>query len=1187
MDRDPPSDFSDIIRTHRAARGWTQVELAERMGVTNVTISRWEKGRVVPSSILWGRFLALAKPKVGPRDSLVSRQDTRIDFVGDGRAVRAMVQGERLAFGHLVNPTFATEVARIDALPHQRMAVYDQMLPQARLRFLLADDAGAGKTVMTGLYIREMLARRLLKRILIVPPAGLVGNWQSELRELFGMEFTIVTGTQLGQDAGNPFAEPDRGDRVICSVDTLRGERAFRRLADDGVAPYELVVFDEAHKLSARQDADLTIRKTARYQLAEALAGVPNRKADWALAWSARHLLLLTATPHMGREYPYFALWRLLDPQTFSTVDAFRAMGAGRRARWFIRRTKEEMIGFDGKPLYPKRTTDTFSYELGQGAISEQTLYDKTTDYLRFVYNRARLLNRTAARLALLVFQRRLASSTYALLRSLERRLDRLDEIIRDVVARRVSLSQLLRDAPELEDDDDPFEARTADEEEAMAGMEENERAEEKILAAALASTVADLEIEKEHVRELIELAAKVQASGQESKFDRLRDILADPRFKGEKFLIFTEHRDTLTYLRSRLEGMGFSGQIGTIHGGMNYVERAEEVAFFRKPLNEGGARVLVCTDAAGEGINLQFCWVMVNFDMPWNPARLEQRMGRIHRYGQKRPEVFILNLIAGDTREGQVIRILLEKLEAIRKEMRSEKVFDVIGRVFQDVRISDYMERALLGEDGRQLLLDLGGHLTKEQVEAVAERERRLYGDGGDVKASLPELRRRMDAEVYSQLLPGYVRQYMRDAAPLLKLSLSEAGEGEFQLAPKSPRALDPFLPLLSSRDAGGARITFSRRVRGENGAAWVHPGEPIFERFRALVVEASAASARRGAIFVDPAAEASYLLHLASVVVLRRADPTLAALRREEVIEHALVAVSQNEAGVVAVRPVEEFLLCEPASGGLPPDAQRLAVSAGARIEEARAFLVGDVAKAKAQQRRDVINADLTTRLNLLRQGFVFEQTELAEARSRWNQKKREGNRAAEQAIERIRELQRAWESRLEEAEQTILREPGLIGVGPVEFLAHVLVRPAGGEQEAAMRYDAEVERIAMERVIAHERAAGADVKDVHTPELALRAGLHTPRPGFDVLSWRPDGTRRCIEIKGRARRGRIHISTNEWSAACNRRGEFWLYGVFDCATPVPQIVAVQDPFGRLLAKTTGFELDAEEIFAQGEVL
>jgi hypothetical protein len=252
-----------------------------------------------------------------------------------------MAEGEQLSFGHMANPAFGTEVARIHPLPHQRIAVYDHMLKQKRLRFLLADDAGAGKTIMTGLYIREMFARRLLKRVLIVSPAGLVGNWQRELAILFGLTFRIVSGSDA-RDA-NPFVGED-SDCVIVSLDTLAGARVFSRLQEPEVFPYDLVVFDEAHKLSAHRGADLYVSKTDRYKLAEALAGIKGLEPQWTLSWSVPHLLLLTATPHMGKDYPYYALWRLLEPEILSTSEAFSDFPPERRWQYFIRRTKEEYV---------------------------------------------------------------------------------------------------------------------------------------------------------------------------------------------------------------------------------------------------------------------------------------------------------------------------------------------------------------------------------------------------------------------------------------------------------------------------------------------------------------------------------------------------------------------------------------------------------------------------------------------------------------------------------------------------------------------------------------------------------------------------------------------------------------------------------------------------------------------------
>lgn len=1179
-----PHNYAEIIRTARLAKGWTQLELATQLTVTNVTISRWEKGRVEPSILLWKKFLDLANPSFKAEAPDIVESQHPVDFMGDGLAVRAMVEGVRLAYGHLANPAFATEVSKIDPLPHQRIAVYEHMINQPRLRFLLADDAGAGKTIMTGLYIREMISRRLIQRVLIVPPAGLVGNWQNELRELFGMEFDIVTGPDLASRNANPFSIGPNANRIICSVDTLRSERAFLRLAEDEVLPYDLVVFDEAHKLSARQDADLTVRRSARYELAEALAGVPNRKAEWNLGWHARHLLLLTATPHMGKDYPFFALWKLLDPQTFSTIDAFNAMPRESRERYFIRRTKEEMVTFDGRALYPKRNADTFSYDLTQGPISEQALYDQTTEYLRHIYNRAKLLNKTAAQLVLGVFQRRMASSTYALLRSLERRLQRLESVIDDVIAGKIDLLKLAKKAAQLSIEDDPFEAHTADEEAGDNGQEANERSEEEILGSFVATTISDLETEKEYVSNLLALAHKVQDLGHESKFERLRAVIEDQRFRDEKLLVFTEHRDTLTYLKGRLEGLGFTGQVASIHGGMNYLARGHQVEFFKQPVEQGGARIMVCTDAAGEGINLQFCWVMANYDVPWNPARLEQRMGRIHRYGQRHSEVFILNLIAGKTREGKVVKVLLDKLELIRKELKSEKVYDVIGRVFQGASISAYMRRSLEGEDTEQLAIDLGGLLTKEQVTAIAERERQLYGGGGDVAKRLPALKEQMASEVYSQLLPGYVRQFALDASPLIHMQLTPLEKDRFRLSPTRPKAIDTLLPLFDAKGNNQFDITFSRPQGLETGSIWIHPGEPVFDQLRELVNLSAKADAQRGAVFVDPSSSSSYLLHLGSMAIVRRADPSLEALAVDEVLEQSLIAVRQHEDGTLTVCPVEEFLLLEPRTGGMPLDAQRLAISAQGHIDEARAFMVGTVAKDLAQKHRDRLNGDLASRVEFLRQGFFYEEKELVERRLIWSKRRRDGHTLAEQEITRIRDLQRAGEMRLQNAEEAILREPALIGVGPVEFLAHVLVRPASSDEES-MRYDAEVERVAMDLVIAHERALGARIHEVHTPELALKAGLNTPHPGFDVLSYRPDNARRCIEIKGRARSGNIHISTNEWAAAANRREEYWLYVVFDCASSSPRIVIVQDPFGKLIQKAVGFELNAADILAASE--
>jgi len=1167
MDHQPGEDYPAQIKRLRARLGLTQAGLAERLGVSFPTINRWENGKSRPSQLSWSQILKLAGDEADqvsePEPPPYTAKPPVLDFTAGSEVVRVLVEGERLSFGHLANPAFATEIASIDPLPHQRIAVYDHMLKQPRLRFLLADDAGAGKTIMTGLYIREMLSRRLLKRVLIVPPAGLVGNWQRELSTLFSLQFDVVSGSDAR--TRNPFIGPS-SDRLIVSVDTLAGERMFARLQqEDDVEPYGLVVFDEAHKLSCDRGADFRVRKTDRYRLAEAIAGVHTGDGTWRLPWHAHHFLLLTATPHMGKDYPYYALWRLLEPEVLTTTEAFDQFPADHRKQYFIRRTKEEMVKLTGEPLYPRRIADTLGYDLAQGEVSEQRLYDETTEYLQHVYNRAKLLNQSAARLAMGVFQRRLASSTYALLRSFERRIEKLGVVIDDVQAGRITMEQLQTLQRRITEDDDVLESKTADDESTEDGQEENELAEGKLLQGVIAASLGDLVAERQQVEQLRDLARQVQDLGQESKFDKLRAVITDPKFAGEKLIVFTEHRDTLDFLVRRLGGLGYTGQIAMIHGGMHYTERQDQVERFREPSGEGGARFMICTDAAAEGINLQFCWIMINYDVPWNPARLEQRMGRIHRYGQKHDPVIILNLVAPSTREGRVLKTLLDKLEKIRKQLKSDKVYDSIGRIFADVSIKKYMEMAVLG-DPEAVARELDGRLTREQVQALAERERRLYGDGGDVKKELPRLRESLEREVFFRLLPGYVRRFISSAAPLIKIHVEGDLGGVFALRPARKGAVDRLLTALEVYSSHQRKSLSVVRPGDREACVWMHPGEPVFERFREIVRGQLGRDALRGAVFVDPTAKKPYLFHLARLTVVRKADAELDDLGQEETVECRLVGVRQSEGAEVSLCPVEHLLLLR-GGHGLPPEAQRLAAVAKDRRNVVQAYLAERIARTMAVENRSRLLNTLGERETFVKRGFDFQEAELAVARARLSQKAREGNKAAAQHLSEIKEQQRALSQRRDRALAILRREPELIVPGEVEFIAHALVVPSSDEEDLE-RLHADVEQIAMELVRAFEEAAGAKVKFVHTPELARAAGL-PDHPGFDVLSIPPGNERRCIEVKGRAGTGEIEVTDNEWARACNLRSDYWLYVVYHCATPTPQMVRVQDPFAKLLVR------------------
>lgn len=1171
MQPTPTDNFPTEIKRLRARLGLTQVMLADRLGVSFPTVNRWENGKSVPSQLSWNRLREIAGESDESDSADTSdrpESDPLLDFTANSDVVSALVEGERLSFGHLANPAFATETSNIDPLPHQRLAVYDHMLKQTRLRFLLADDAGAGKTIMTGLYIREMISRRLLRRILIVPPAGLIGNWQNELKGLFNLSFNVVAGSDAKN--ANPFVG-NGSDRVIVSVDTLAGERMFARLREGKVEPYDLIVFDEAHKLSVDRGNDFRIRKTDRYRLAEALAGVRGLQPAWQLPWSSHHLLLLTATPHQGKDYPYYGLWKLLEPEVLSTPEAFDQYPAERRQFHFIRRTKEEMVHLDGRPLYPKRISDTLGYDLTQGPVSEQALYDETTDYMRHVYNRAKMLNRSAARLAMSVLQRRLASSTYALMRSFERRIGKLDDLIRQVQEGKLTEEQLVILQRRLAKEEDILDTKTADEETTIDGREEGEVAEERLLAGVIAASLADLIVEREQVIGLRDMARKVYEKGEESKFDKLREVLTEARFAGEKFIIFTEHRDTLDYLIQRLGGMGYTGQIAQIHGGMYYTERQAQVERFRKPIEDGGARFMLCTDAAAEGINLQFCWIMINFDVPWNPARLEQRMGRIHRYGQKHDPVHVINLVAPKTREGLVIETLLKKLETIRDSLGSEKVFDSIGRLFEGVSLKAYMERAIV-EGTDEIAHELDGRLTKEQVEALAAKDKMLYGDGGDVKRQLPRLREELSTEVYRRLMPGFVQQYLVSASPLIQIEIDGDMDRCFSFRAKSKGAVDPLLHALEMYSQPQRECLTVHRPEADQDAIWVHPGEPVFEQFRALVSDRLGDQARRGSVFIDVTTEKPYLFHVAFVNVIREADPELPALAHEEVLDCRLVGIKQFEGADVQLCPVEQLLLLK-GGHGLPPAAQRLAAVAAKHRDQAEAFLIERIARGLAIEKRETLESTLPEREQFVQRGFNFRETELATARVIHSEKARNGNAAAARALKEIKEQQRTLSKRREIALATLSREPELIGPGELVFLAHAIVVPSSSAKDIQRQND-EIEQVAMDVARAYEEAEGATVKYVHTPELARAAGL-TDNPGFDLLSIYPAGDprgRRAIEVKGRSRTGDVEVSANEWARAANLRNGYWLYVVYDCGTPAPSLMRVQDPFGSLLARASG---------------
>jgi superfamily II DNA or RNA helicase len=1137
-----------------------------RVGRERIVHQVERRGRVL--------FLSFRHPQTGALDRQpfsLDEVDRRFEvlmaqavvFQARPEIVRLVAEAHRLEHAYLFNPLFATETSSIDLLPHQLAAVYGLpptpeapdgrpgLLDHPRLRFLLADDAGAGKTIMAGLVIREMLLRRIVKRVLVVPPAGLVGNWERELRNLFRLRFRILSGADA-QD-GNPFTD-SRSDLAIVSVDTLWRERM--REAYLVAPPYDLVVFDEAHKLSAWRDADLTIQKTRRYEMAEQIAG------------QGRHLLLMTATPHMGKDDPYYFLWRLLEPELLSSQASFGRLTPTQKQRYLLRRMKEEMIRFDGTAIYPPRESRTIEYPLTQGKGQEQDLYDQTTTYCETHYDRARLRNRSAAGLAMGILQRRLASSTWALFKSLERRAEKLAGILQALESGRLTVEELetcqfALPAQDIRD------IKTGDEEESEEGLEESERQDEAAVSATEARTIEELGAELVEVKRLVRLARQVYDRRQESKFESLWKALEE--YPDTKALVFTEFRDTLDFLVSRLEGKGLTGKIAHIHGGLDYRERDRQAAFFREP---DGARVMVATDAAGEGINLQFCWLLINYDIPWNPARIEQRMGRVHRYKQEH-DVLLLNMVAGGTREGRVLKVLLDKLQKIREELGDDKVFDIIGLQFKDKSLAELIFEAVVEGKVEQAELEMERALDTERYRSrLAEMQRKV--EVSQVRALLRALENQREVAEMRRMMPAYVRRFFQLAAPLVGVGIRGDVEDLFHLDPCPPSVARA---LATYPEEVHQSLTFDREraipdLAQDPQAIYLHPGEPIFEAVMDLFLGEYEHEVIRGATFLDPEACEPYLFYLARSQVLRDAttgdaDP--------EVVEEQMVGVRRFADDRLEQAPAHLLMTLYPSEpGDTPGFSEKPGVSALATDTTAvEAFLVEALALPALEARRRQEEAQLPERVEQLRVAYNLWRAELFRRRRRL---KETVERDVPAARSKLRDCQTELDSldrRQREAQNALYAAVDALRLGPVNLYAQALALPVPPE-EAELRRDVQAEKVALAEVIRREQGEGSTIEDVSDPNL---------KAGFDLKILRADGSIRYVEVKGRSGTQAVEMTANEWSQAANHRDRYWLYVVYHCDA-VPQLYRVPDPFGRLVARQTGaVRIKAGEILGAAE--
>lgn len=623
----------------------------------------------------------------------------------------------------LVESAAALTAAKIDLLPHQVVLTH-RIATAGPRRFLIADEVGLGKTIETALILRELASRGELIRALMIVPAGLVNNWHRELNEVFNLEFEVfgVEG-DVTDRRSNAFA---KHHRLIASIDTLKRPARIRRLLE--APPWDLVVFDEAHHLTAYRSGS-KVRKTENYKLAEALK--PH----------GRDLLLLSATPHQGDHFRFWMLIQLLNPALFRTADDM-IENRHRLNAVVFRRTKADACRPDGSPLFARRWVHTESCVMGE---PERSFYGKLRSYLEDGFALAQRQGTRGRQLGFVmtIFQKIAASSFAAVRRTLRRRLLMLtlhDAILKDreldIDGREALLAEarrLIRE--EYSFGDDPIGRAGADRVLADLRVRLLKQLDEREMELAadpygseyaaahaedLASAAVSVVLPEERQRILALL--DTSPAERETKVGKLLEALGtlwreEPR---EKVVIFATYLGTVDLLSREIEAM-YPGQgVVVLRGG----DHGAKVAAERRFRQKDGPRVLVCTAAGREGINLQFARVLFNFDLPWNPMDIEQRIGRIHRYGQHHTAQ-IYNLVLSDTIEGQIFLLLDDKLIEIAR---------ALGRVDEHGNVAEDLRSQILGQLSERLSYD---RLYQEALSDPELRRTRLELEAALANAS------------------------------------------------------------------------------------------------------------------------------------------------------------------------------------------------------------------------------------------------------------------------------------------------------------------------------------------------------------------------------------------------------------------------------------------------------------------
>ena len=1067
----------------------------------------------------------------------------------DAEKLRLLVESARIRLAYAHDRQFAVSLSGIRTLPHQIEAVYMKMLPQPRLRFLLADDPGAGKTIMAGLLLKEMKLREAIERVLILCPAPLTIQWQDELLRWFGEPFEIIFSAVDQQQLVNPW---QRATQVIASLDYAKQEDVRERVWQQR---WDLIIVDEAHKCSAYTKRSSgrgdEIEKTRRYQLAE------------RLAIDADHLLLLTATPHHGDDDRFGHFVRLIDPDLFPepTRVGDRAgeirreiLSLGENCPWALRRLKEDLRDIDGQRLFPDRHAHTVTFRLNQ---EEFDLYKAVTAYINQFLPQASGRKKQSVALARTVLQRRLASSTQAIAESLRRRLEKQEKLLDELESlspaqRSKRLAQIqgrIADAEQDEDDLDDAERDQLSDEFTTA-----------IELDQLRSEIAAL-------RDVFAQARRVRDHAADSKLTALRDCLAKAEFNELKdgrgrLLIFTEHRDTLNHLLDHLTRWGYT--TCQIHGGMNPHERKRSQEEFRT-----SRQVCVATEAAGEGINLQFCRLMINYDLPWNPTRLEQRLGRIHRIGQER-DVHAFNFVASESEEGQAIiegRILerlLQKMDQMRNAL-ADRVFDVIGEVLSlnDVNLPEILREA--ANDPRRLdeyldqieRVDPQRLLQYEQATGIALARANVDFSGFQTKNAEAEERR---------LMPRYVEQHFLNAAREIGLKVEARADGLYRVEHVLADLRSDRLAAvrkLGKPETTYRKVTFHKEhleMDQHIDAVLIGPGHPLYAAVDERLNEALAPLSAGVGVFVDATSDVPYKLHFFEMTI--RGQNTKGEV---QTLLGEIVAVREelsNATGRFSVIPAD-ILLDLPAHPAAP---ENLTPEEPTPAADFLKSTYQTERRAQCQQERQQF---IEICREYLQRSF---DARVRSAQDRVMNLKAREMRDPDVAIAR----QRAENDLTDVARTRTERLAGLQRLtiakhGPVRHVATALVLPGTRSVEeqiggALDELDPEIRRqseiAAEDIVIAYEAGRGFECERVG--HLKIGFDIRSIGPADSQTGYRDpiNGIRR-IEVKGRRRGQAIRLTTNEWYKATQLADSYWLYVVWNpLDNPDSEPMRIQNP-------------------------